>query len=154
MPDGFIPHAAQWIASSAKSDSGWSVRVIRAERGSLFGAPRVEAPRRFRYIAITLEYVYRGAAQAELYPDTVALVHIGPSPLQGLSQSPLLFFDEDRGEAHRLNEEPIAIAVEADRPQCATFVYEFHQDCREFRLYFPGCEGMALVVEARPGADI
>jgi hypothetical protein len=132
-------------------EAAWSVRILKVEEGSLFGAFCVEAPRRFRYIAVTLEYVYQGAGQTELYPDTVALVHIGSSPLQGLSQSPRLFFNEDTGEVHRLSEDPVVIAIAAGLPQCATLVYEFHHDCREFRLYFPGCEGIPIEAEERPG---
>ena len=82
-----------------------------------------------------------------MYPDTVVLVCSGSSPLHGLSQPPLLFFNEDTGKVHCLNEEPITIPVEPGTVQCATYVYEFHQDCREFRLYFPGCEGILIEVE-------
>ncbi len=126
--------------------SSWSVRILKVTEGNLFGAFCVEAPRRFRYIAVTLEYVYHGAGWTELYTETVALVHIGSSPLQGLSHSPLLFFNEDTGEVHRLNEDSAVIRIEAGVPRYATFVYEFHHDCREFRLYFPGCEAIPIQV--------
>jgi hypothetical protein len=141
-----VSHTQQPMSNATATESGWSAQVLQVTDGILFGAFRVEAPRRFRYIAVTLEYIYRGAGRMELYPDTVALVHIGSSPLQGLSRSPLLFFNEDTGAVLRLNEEPIVIPVEASLPQCATFVYEFHHDCREFRLYFPGCEGIEIVL--------
>jgi hypothetical protein len=152
LPDNFTRHALPVAAPSTTPELGWSVHVAHVEEGSLFGALHVEAPRRFRYIASTLEYLYRGVGWTELYPDTVALVHIGSSPLQGLSQSPLLFFNEDTSEVRRLGAEPIAIPVKAGIPQCATFVYEFHQDCCEFRLYFPGCEGIPIRVEERLSA--
>ncbi len=131
-------------------ESAWSVRILKVEEGSLFGAFCVEAPHRFRYIAVTLEYVYQGDGQTELYLDTVALVHIGSSPLQGLSQSPLLFFNEETGEVHRLNEDLAVIPIEAGLPQCSTFVYEFHHDCREFCLYFAGCEGIRIMLPHPP----
>jgi hypothetical protein len=144
LPDDFARHAPPAAALSTTLEAGWSVHVTHVEEGGLFGALHVEAPRRFRYIAVTLEYQYRGTGQTVLYPDTVALAHIGSSPLQGLTRAPLLFFNEITSEVRPLGEEPIAIPVEADILQRATFVYEFHRGCQEFRLYFPGCEGILI----------
>jgi hypothetical protein len=154
LPHDFATHAPPVAAPSTALEAGWSVHVTHVEEGSLFGALPVDAPRRFRYIAVTLEYHYRGTGQTVLYPDTIALVYIGSSPLQGLTRAPLLFFNENTGEVRQLNEEPIAIPVESDIPQHATFVYEFHQVCREFRLYFPGCEGIPIELENRISAKI
>jgi hypothetical protein len=64
----------------------WSVHVVKVGAGGVIGSAR-----RFRYIALTVEYVYLGSGQAELYPATVALVHTGDSPLQGLTAAPLIF---------------------------------------------------------------
>jgi hypothetical protein len=148
LPDNITPHTPQLISTAAAPDTGWAVSVLHVEEGSLFGTFHAEASYRFRYIAVTLEYVYRGASRTELYPDTVALVYTGSSPLQGLSQSPRLFFNEDTREVHRLNGEPVIIPVEAGLLQFATFVYEFHHDCREFCLYFPGCKGITISLAA------
>ena len=142
--DDAASHLSQLIATASTANAGWTVHVLCVAEGALFGAFQVEAPRRFRYVAVTLEYVYQGTDRAELYPDAVALVYTGSSPLQGLSQTPRLFFNENSGEVRRLYEESVMIPIEACLPQRATFVYEFHRDCREFRLYFPGCVGIPI----------
>jgi hypothetical protein len=149
LADNVASHTPQLAPAVTTAGAGWDVHVLQVTDGTLFGALRIEAPRRFRYVAVTLEVVYGGIGCAQLFPDTVALVYTGSSPLHGLSQAPWLYFNEDTGEVQQLSESPVVVPVKADAPQHATFVYEFHQDCREFRLYFPGCEGIAIELEER-----
>jgi hypothetical protein len=130
--------------------AAWSVRVLKVEEGSVFGSTRIEAPRRFRYITLTLEYVYLGAGLSELYPETVALAYTGTSPLQGLTEAPLVFQSGESDQAVWLADRSIAVAVAAKTLQHATFVFEFHHNCREFRLYFPGCEGITITLPHPP----
>jgi hypothetical protein len=124
--------------------SAWTVRITCFEAGQMFGALPRAAPHRFQYITLTLEYVYRGTDRAELYPESIALVCFGSSPLQGLSQTPLLFLDEHTGHLIWPDEQPIALPIDAGVLHRATLVYEFHEDCREFRLYFPECDGLCI----------
>lgn len=140
MTDDVTSHAAQLIST----DADWAVQVTRVEEGSVFGSARVEAPRRFRYIAVTLEYIYLGKGRAELYPETVVLVYTGSSPLQGLTEAPLIFQSGESDHAVWLADQSTVVPVAAHITQQATFVFEFHQDCRAFRLYFPGCEGIEI----------
>jgi hypothetical protein len=150
LPADVTPHAPQLITTATTPDASWSVRVLKVEEGCLFGAFYVETPRRFRYITLTLEYVYVGTSQTELYPETVALVHTGSSPLQGLSEAPLIFQNGEFDQAVWLADHAIVVSVEANVLQCGLFVFEFHQDCREFRLYFPGCEGIGVEIPHPP----
>jgi hypothetical protein len=136
-------------ARDLESMEMWSVRVIHTGEGNLFGAVHLESPRRLRYVSITLEYSYQGLARTVLYPDAIVLVCIGSSPLQGMARSPILFYDEEEKLIVRPDEQPFALEIEAGTLHRATFVYEFHQTCREFRLYFPGQDGILI----EPGQD-
>jgi hypothetical protein len=122
----------------------WAVRITHLEAGQIYGALPRAAPHRFRYITLTLEYLYRGMDCTDLYPESIVLVCFGCSPLQGLAQPPLLFFDEDAGRLMWPDELPLALSIDAGMPHRATLVYEFHEDCREFRLYFPECDGIGI----------
>ncbi|MBI5567965.1 MAG: hypothetical protein HY870_23915 [Chloroflexi bacterium] len=144
-----VPYAAPDDRARA---SAWSVDITRVDAGQIFGALPRAAPRRFRYITVTLEYAYRGAGRAELAPDTIVLMCAGSSPLQGLTQSPGVYLDEETGHVLWPGEELIVLSIAADRLQRATLVYAFHEDCREFRLYFPECEGIAIRLEEMTGA--
>jgi hypothetical protein len=124
--------------------SRWAARIIRVETGPTFGAACVRTPDQFRTIAITLEVVYQGPGAGELYPQTVTLVHVGATPLQGLTRSPALFQDGRAGRAAQSVNSSVVIAAlcEPGVPRHITLAYEFHRECCEFCLYFPGCEGM------------
>ena len=122
----------------------WSVRITRLEAGQIYGALPRAAPHRFRYVTLALEYRYWGADCADLYPESIVLVCFGCSPLQGLAQTSLLFFDEDAGRLMWPNEQSRALPIDAGILHRATLVYEFHEDCREFRLYFPECDGIGI----------
>ena len=139
-----LPYAAPDDQASA---SAWSVHITRVDAGQIFGALPRAAPRRFRYITVTLEYVYRGVGCAELDTDAIVLMCAGSSPLQGLTQSPSVYLDEDTGHVLWPGEEPVVLSIEAHSLRRATLVYAFHEDCREFRLYFPECEGIAIDLE-------
>ena len=122
------------------------MQVIRSGEGNLFGSFCVDARHRFRYITISLEYIYQGSGRAELYPNAVVLVCFDPSPLYGLASSPTFLFDEDTQQAVKLDEHPLNLSIEAGSLHHAALVYEVHQDCREFRLYFPGLEGIPVTL--------
>ena len=122
----------------------WSVRVLYIGEGRLFEGLRVASQPQFRYVKIRLAYVYQGSGRAELYPNTVVLVCFDPSPLHGLARSPAMFRDEDTQQVAYLDVQSPILSVEAGTLHRATFVYEFHRNCRAFRLYFPGCEGIII----------
>jgi hypothetical protein len=56
----------------------------------------------------------------------------------------LIFQDAASDQAVWLADQSIVVSVEANTMQRGLFVFEFHHDCREFRLYFPGCEGIDI----------
>ena len=152
MPFNAAAHGSQGSVNNISAVGPiWSVRVLRVEEGSLFASTRVEAPRCFRYITLTVEYVYLGSGQSELYPEMVALVYTGSSPLHGLSEAPLIFQSGEAAQAIWLAGQSIVVSVEANVWQRSLFVFEFNQDCREFCLYFPGCEGIPIWLEKTSG---
>ena len=132
--------------TGATDGARWAARIIRVETGPTFGAASVRAPDRFRTIAITLEVVYHGPGAGDLYPQTVTLVHVGATPLQGLAQPPALFQDGRGDQAAQPVDPSVVIAAVAGVPRRITLVYEFHRECCEFCLYFPGCEGMRIIL--------
>lgn len=136
QPDG--------TAGSVGSTDTWLVRVTRFGVGRLLGATPVESQCRTHYITITLEYIYLGSGQAELYPNAIVLVCFDPSPLQGLARSPVLYFNENTQQTVKLDKQALGLSIEARTLHHISLVYEFHQDCREFRLYFPGREGIPV----------
>jgi hypothetical protein len=140
--------------TAAAEGTRWTARIIRVELGPMFGASgavSVHSPDRFRYIAITLEVVYHGPGAGELYPQTVTLVHVGATPLQGLARPPAFFQDGSAklagaDQAAQPVDASVVIAAQAGVPQRITLAYEFHRECHEFCLYFPGCEGMRFAL--------
>ena len=133
----------------------WTMRCIQVEDRCGFDAFHRRLPGRFRYVAITLEYAFLGAGRSELRPEAVTLVHTGLSPLQGLARAPALFQDH-AGQVWSLAEQsaPTMISVESGQPQRGVFTYEFQADCCEFRLYFPGCDGIEVRLRNSPSRPV
>ncbi len=152
------------LPASPDDESGaggpaWTVRLIQAEDRCAFDAFHRafhrQLPGRFRYVTITLEYVFLGAGRSELRAEAVTLVHTGLSPLQGLARAPALFQDH-AGQVWSLAEQsaPTMISVESGQPQRGVFTYEFQADCSEFRLYFPGCDGIEVRLRNSPSRPV
>ena len=122
----------------------WSVRVILVEARSQFEGFHVLSASRFQYVMITLEYTPHGNGTREFRPESVILVHVGPTPLQGLTRRPTFFRAARHSMTYQSTEGMPIGCVEPGTAQTGTFGYEFHKTCHDFQLYFPGCETIAI----------
>jgi hypothetical protein len=127
-----------------ESTGAWKARILRVQSCDKLGVICINPRPDFRYISITLEYCYCGRGKVTFNPGVIALVCFGSSPLQGLARLPLFYSDENSQQINKLSEFPVTFEIEAGRIYYATLVYEFHQNCFEFRLYFPGQEGLTI----------
>ena len=134
------------VACAGADGLPWAILSALASASDSVGEFSVGSPGRFRYSVVRLEYVYLGTGAGLFTPAMVILVHTGRSVFEGLAHAPVLFQDESAGQPVRLAEVPITVEIGRCVRRLGIFVYEFPAECREFRLYFPGCEGLPLSV--------